>query len=161
MRQPRGFTLIEVLVASALVGVALLSGSWAMSVTASSKSIVEGAPITAALIGREIHALACTLDKSPSGVSGVTSGALVQALDALEGAVFSPPIKADKSSWSQYSGWSQSVDLAVYDLSDLSTPTLDDPLLGLSEDGTRIYRLTVGVAEGNELVGTYHWWITP
>jgi len=161
VKKHSGFTLIEVLVSAALLGVALLSGTWAMSVTSSTKAVVEGDEITAALLAREIYALACTVDKSPSGTFGVTSGASVLALDSLEGAVFSPPIKADTSTWSQYSGWKQAVDLTVYDVSDLSTPTTISPLTALSEDGTSIYKLEVDVYQGTELVDTLSWWITP
>ena len=50
---------------------------------------------------------------------------------------------------------------APYDVTDLSTPTSADPTDGLSEDGTQIYKLTVAILEGDDLAGTYQWWISP
>lgn len=156
-----GFTLVEVLVSAALIGVALMASTWTMSATTQAKAMIGSPSVTASLIAGEINAMACTLPKAPSGSVGATSAGGVLALDSLEGAVFSPPLKADGSSWTQYSGWSQTVDLAVFDVTDLSTPTAADPTSGLSEDGTQIYRLTVLVHEGDELAGTYQWWISP
>ncbi len=161
MRTQTGFTLIEVLVSAALLGVAVITCTWTMSATTKAKSIVGSESVTASLIAREVHVLASTLPKAPSGAVGATAGSGVLALDSLEGALFSPPLKADKSPWTRYVGWTQSVDLAVYDVNDLSNPVLADPVDGLSEDGTQIYRLTVAVLEGSDLAGTYQWWISP
>ena len=161
MRHARGFTLIEVLVTAAVLGVALISASWTMSGAASAKTVLEPDAITASLLAREIHALANTLPKEPSGSVGATSAGGVQALDSLEGAVFSPPLRADLSTASDVTGWSQACDLAVFDLADLTTPTADDPTAGLPEDGTRVYQLTVTVSQGGETMGTHSWWISP
>ena len=157
----RGFTLVEVIVSAAVLGIAILSGSWAMSLSVSAQATYEGDGIDPALLAKEVHALATTLDKTPSGTVGVTSGEAVQALDSLEGAVFSPPIRADGTSWTAYSGWTQSTDLDVFDVSDLSSPSGASPLDGLSEDGTQVYRLSVTISQGGEQLDTFHWWISP
>jgi prepilin-type N-terminal cleavage/methylation domain-containing protein len=161
MQGSPGFTLMEVLVTAAVLGVAFISGTWAMSSASSGKTILEADAIDASLLAREIHALATTLPKAPSGSVGATTAGGVLALDSLEGAVFSPPLKGDGSTDGEHPGWTQTVDLAVFDLSDLSTPTADDPTAGLPEDGPLVYRLTVDVSEGGTTMGTHSWWLSP
>jgi prepilin-type N-terminal cleavage/methylation domain-containing protein len=161
MRSRRGFTLVEVLVAATVLGIALLSGTWTMSTTTSASSVYAADPLTASLVAREIHALAQALPKTPSGSPGVTSGGAVVALDSLIGASFSPPIKADRSADTSLVGWTQQVGLTVYDLSDLSTPTRDDPTVGLSSDASKVYKLSVTVLENGSVADTFSWWISP
>jgi hypothetical protein len=160
-KNTRGFTYFEVLMAAMIVGVALVSATWAMSSTARTKSVYGQYPATAGRIAREIHELAAGLAREPSGQLGATSGAEVLALDSLIGAVFSPPIRADGTPDDSFPSWAQEVDLAVYATSDLATPLDESAASGLPPDSGMLYRLEVRVTEGGAEVGRFHWWITP
>jgi len=156
----RGFTIIEILVATMLVGVALISTSWAMSSAARSKVVLEDRGFEAAMLAREIHEMAQSLPREPSGVVGVSKGADVEALDSLVGAVFSPPVRADGQTLSSKTGWSQSVDVKVCCLDDPSVKT-DEALKGLSKNEEKLYQLEVTVSYDGAAVDTFSWWLAP
>lgn len=156
-----GFTLIEVLAAALVVGIAILSGSWAMSGAARNRTLLAGPELTASLLAREVHELALTLPREPSGTVGATTPAQLLALDSLEGASLSPPVRADGTADGSLSGWTQVVDLSVYDVLDPTTPTADDPTLGLPSDGSLIYRLDVTVLKDGSVVDSFAWWLAP
>ncbi len=160
-RPTRGFTLLEILVTAMLLGVSVIAATWAMSTTASSKTVVGEEPSTAARLATEIFELADTLPREPGGVVAATNGTPIDALDALVGASFSPPILADGTTESSLGQWRQQVSLAVYDLTDLSAPTADDPAAGIAADAAKIYMLSVTMLEDGQAVDTFDWWLAP
>lgn len=160
-RHPSGFTLVELLITALVIGTAFIAASWSMTATARTQSAYGQSAGPAAFLAREIQTLADGLPRAPSGITGATSGAAVTALDALIGASFTPAIHADGSVALDYAGWSQVVDLSVYDLDDPSQPTDDDPALGLAPESSQVYRLDVSVLHGDELIDTFSWWIHP
>lgn len=157
----RGFTLVEILVATVIVGLAVVAASWAMSSAVTSKAVLAERPYEATLLAREIHELARALPREPSGVVGVTSAAQVLAIDSLVGATFSPPIRADGSLFPGMSGWTQDVSLALYDMDDLTTPTADDPRDAVPASADLLYKLRVRVLKDGSEVDTFEWWIAP
>jgi len=161
-RARSGFTLIEVLVATILVGVAVVSTSWAMTNAARAKVQEElEDPITAELVAQEVYELAKSLPSEPSGTHGVTDPADVVALDSLVGARFSPPILADGTADSTKSGWGQIVNLTVYGIGDLDSATLDSALSGLEKSDPKLFQLSVTVTKDGVEVDTWRWFLTP
>ncbi len=161
-RTRAGFTLLEVLVATVLVGVAVVSTSWAMTAAARAKVERELAdPISAELVAQEVYELAKSLPSEPSGTHGVTDPAGVVALDSLVGAKFSPPIKADGTADTSLAGWGQVVDLSVYGISDLDSATLDSALTELGKGDPKLFQLCVTVTKDGAEVDTWRWFLTP
>ncbi len=154
-------TLIDVLVATMILGIALISVTESTSRTVELKATLEQDPTTAYVLAKEIFELAQTLPKQPSGVTAATSPTQVEALDSLAGAEFSPPLLANGSVDSAHTGWTQVVDLALYDLDDLGTPTGEDATAKVGAHQARLYQLRVAVLQGTEEVGVYRWWLTP
>jgi len=155
-----GFTLVEVLLAALIAGIAMAAVSWTMTSAAQAKSVLAEDP-QAYLLAREIRELADSLPRQPSGVVGATLAADVLALDSLHGAVFSPPLRSNRTSQAALTGWAQRVSLAVCTLDDLETPTAESPTLGLARNAQRLYRLTVAITYGGQPVDRFEWWLTP
>jgi hypothetical protein len=160
-RHAAGFTLAELLLTVFVIGTAFVAGTWSMSATARTKAAYAEGSGPAAYLARELLALADGLPRAPSGATGATTGAAVVALCSLEGASFSPPILADGSAADGFDGWRQDVDLSIYALDDLTTPTGEDPADGLAPEAARLYRLDVSILHDDELVDAYSWWIHP
>ena len=156
-----GFTLMEVLVAAVIVGLAVTAGSRALGFAVTSKHELDEAPFTASLLAKEIYVCAEGLDRTPSGIVGVESGDDLVALDNLIGARFSPPIRADGTPDATLAEWTQRVSLDVYALGDLSTPTGEDAWRSLGTHADRVYQLSVTMLEGRDEVDTFRWWLTP
>ncbi|RKY21069.1 MAG: hypothetical protein DRQ55_05665 [Planctomycetota bacterium] len=152
---------MEVLMAAVVISMGFVGATWAMSATARTQAMYSERSYVALALAKELYELAETLPKQPGGAPGATSAAGVLALDSLAGGSFSPPLKANGSTHAEMSSWRQQCSLAVYDLSDLSTPTEDSPLDALPADGSKLYRLEVIVSEGGQPIETAHWWITP
>jgi prepilin-type N-terminal cleavage/methylation domain-containing protein len=159
-RGTRGFTLVEVLLAALITGIALAAVSWTMASAAQAGSVISEDP-RAFLLAREIRELADTLPRQPSGAVGVTRGEDILALDSLHGAVFSPPLRSDRTRQTALTGWAQRVTLAVCSLDDPATPTGESPTLGLASSAKRLYRLTVAVTHDGEPVDRFEWWLAP
>ncbi len=163
--QPRhsqsGLALAEVLFAAGVLGLVVVSAAWSMTVSARSLTGLAEDSLLPRMLAREIHELAQTLPRVPSGTTGASNGADVVALDSLIGAVFSPPLLSDLSTDTSLVGWSQQVSLDVVDLSAPSTPTADDPAAGLPVDGTLLYRLNVSVWSTEGEQDSFSWWLTP
>jgi len=85
----------------------------------------------------------------------------VLALDSLHGAVFSPPLRSNRTAQAALTGWAQRVTLAVCTLDDLSTPTSESPTLGLARNAQRLYRLSVAITYAGQPVDRFDWWLTP
>jgi hypothetical protein len=160
-RRQAGFTFAEVLMATVIVGFAVISSSWALAGAVSTKHELKETPFTASQLAKEIYECAEAIPREPTGTVAVTSGGAVTALDNLIGATFSPPILADGSTLTEMADWTQTVDLEVYALDDLTTPTGEDAWLGLSEHAERMFKLTVTIQKDGADVDSFHWWITP
>lgn len=157
----RGFTYVEVLVAATLIGLALVTATASLDSTVRMKAEYEADSGTAHLLAKEIYELAVTLPSAPSGSLGATAAAEVEALDSLIGASFTPPLRADLTSASEFATWTQQTALTVYDIGDLDTPTGDSAADGIGEQESKLYKLSVTVLQGAEPAGTFHWWIQP
>jgi len=160
-RSTRGFTLAEVLIAGTIMAVALVAVTSSMSAATSSKAELADQPMLAARLAQDIAVLAETLPRTPSGNSGVTSGNAVVALDSLDGAVFSPPIRSDRSSDTSLAGWQQSVEVEIFTLDNLDTPTNESVATALSQQAERLYRLSVTIRHGGQVVETFRSWCQP
>lgn len=156
-----GFTLFEVLLAVMILGTALVATTWSMTATARTKAAYDLASGPAPFLAQEIFTLADGLPREPTGVTGATTGAAVVALDSLVGARFAPPILADGSVADGFEGWEQRVNLSVFDLDDLATPTPADPAHGLPAEGGALYRLDVEVWHEGQPADSFSWWIRP
>ncbi len=156
-----GFTMAKLLITAFVIGTAFVGATWSMSALTRTKAAYAQDAGPAAFLAQEIQTLADGLPRTPSGTTGATSGVAVVALDSLVNASFSPPILADGTVASGFTGWRQSVALSIYALNDLSTPTADDPAQGLPAESALIYRLDVSVLHDNELVKTFSWWMHP
>lgn len=161
-RQRLGFTLMEVLVAAAILGAAFVSVTNAMSAASSSRAALQDPDqFTATQLAREIHVLADSLTREPSGTTGVTSAASVVALDSLIGASFSPPIRANLSTDTSLTGWTQAVSLTLYAVDDLTTPTGENPAVAVDPHANRLFLLSVLVTRDSGETDDYRWWLTP
>jgi prepilin-type N-terminal cleavage/methylation domain-containing protein len=159
-RRCRGFSLVEVLTAAVIVGIALAAVSWSIASAAQARSALAEEPV-AFLLAREVRELAESLPRTPSGGSPATRASEVLALDSLDGAQFSPPLRADMTADASLSGWTQATSLSVCTLANPSVATFEDPAAGLDESAERVYRLTVAVLHDGRLVDRIHWWLTP
>ena len=155
-----GFTLVEVLLAALIAGIAMAAVSWTMTSAAQAKSVLTDDP-RPYLLAREIRELADSLPRAPSGLLAATRGVDVLALDSLHGAVFSPPLRSNRTAQAALTGWAQRVTLAVCTLDDLSTPTSESPTLGLARNAQRLYRLSVAITYAGQPVDRFDWWLTP
>ncbi len=160
-RSLQAFTLAEVLIAATIVAVALVAVSDSMSSATSSKAEFADQPAIAARLAQEIAVLAESLPRTPSGTTGVTAGANVVALDSLEGAVFSPPILADRTTDTALDAWEQSVDVDIFTLDNLESPTNESVTTALSGQAERLYRLNVTISRDGEVVDTFRSWCRP
>ena len=160
-RATAGFTLIELMLTVFVLGTAFVAGTWSMSATARLKEAYDQDDGPAPYLAREIYALAASLPREPSGLTGATSGAQVVALDSLIGASFSPPIEADGGLTHGLDGWRQNVSLSVYSLDGLSTPSSCDPADGLPPDSAQLYRLDVSILHDGQVVDAFSWWLHP
>jgi prepilin-type N-terminal cleavage/methylation domain-containing protein len=154
-RAAPGFSLIEVLLATLVVGTVLAAATGAIGGAVSARDTLSGEPVTAFGLAREIHSLALVLPRGAGDGLPAATGADVALLEDLDGARFSPPVSAGRASLSHATGWSQDVTLEAVDLaapgSLAADAAADDVLL----------RLTVVVREGANARGTYVWWLNP
>jgi type II secretory pathway pseudopilin PulG len=161
-RPATGMTLVEVLVGTVIVSLVVISAGWALSGANDSKHIHAEEPIDAALIAKEMYELALRQDSTDDGDPPATAAAGVMGLDSLDGASFSPPLDASlgELALANAAQWRQDVDLQVFDLSDLDTPSSED-FASASASSSTLYRLTVHVTFRGEDRGTWWWWINP
>jgi prepilin-type N-terminal cleavage/methylation domain-containing protein len=160
-RRARGFTLAEVLFAATIVGVALVAVTNAMSSVTTSKAELADQPVQAAHLAQDIAVLAETLPRTPSGHTGATTGSAVTALDSLQGAAFSPPIRSDRSTDTSLAGWKQAVTVEIFKLDNLTTPTNESVGTALSQQASRLYRLNVTIWHGTQKLETFRSWCRP
>lgn len=160
-RARRGFTLIEVMLTTVVVGMAVVAVSWMITHANKTQAMHQAETVDPLLLAREVYELAETLDPALSGSGPASAPSEVLALDSLDGASFSPPIRADLTEIATSSGWTQQVDLVAFDVSDLTTKT-SDSVQGTQPTGSAlIYRVDVTILEGSSVVDTYSWWLNP
>ena len=153
----RGFTLIEVLMATVIASIAVVGMSWTMSRSVTTRHELADAPVTPLLVAKEIHTLAMTLPRAPSGYTNATGFSGVHALDSLAGASFSPAIHADGST---ISGWTQDVQLSVHDLSDFSLASGMSATDVVPKTSNLLIKLVVTASKGSQS-GSFTWWLAP
>ncbi|MHC5209537.1 MAG: hypothetical protein ACYTG2_02320 [Planctomycetota bacterium] len=146
---------MEVLIATVLVGTALVAASAAFTGAVKTQDSLAGEPTTALALAREIHGLALLLPRDAGDGVPATLPSEVAVLDDLDGATFSPPVDAGLTVRSEATGWSQAVDIARVDLASPGTLAVD------ADGDDALLRLTVTVKQGADVAGTYSWWINP
>lgn len=159
MSRTQGFSLIEVLLVSILVGVLLVATTSAMSAASSAKLVLASGPLDAARLARDVHSIALGL---PSGAPTTERAAGYHDLAVrqdLDGAVFSPPIDATGAEVAALAAWTQRVAFERLALSDLQTPS-DAPLVAAGA-WPALDRLTVTIVEGEVELGRFVFWMTP
>lgn len=156
-----GFTLTEVMLSTLLVGTVVVASSWAMNTATRAKIMNVEQPFEAAILAKEIYALAQTLPREPSGIPGVRSAGEVVALDSLAGAVFSPPIRADRTTDTSLTGWTQQIQIDIYSMDDLENKTNENILLGVDSKAERLFKIQVTILNQGNLVDSFEWWLTP
>jgi prepilin-type N-terminal cleavage/methylation domain-containing protein len=154
-RAASGFSLIEVLLATLVVGTVLVAATGAIGGAVSARAALSSEPVTAFELAREIHSLALVLPRDAGDGLPAATGADIALLEDLDGARFSPPVSAARAALAHATGWSQEVTLEAVDLAAPGS---------LAADATAdavLLRLTVVVREGASLRGTYVWWLNP
>ena len=154
-RASSGFSFIEILVATLIVGSALVAAMSSLTAATQSQSALATGPTTALTLANEIHTLALGLPRTAGDGSPAHVGDDVAVLDDLDGASFSPPIDSRRGSLTSSTGWSQVVRV---DPVALSAPTVTDEDRSSSDT---LLKLTVTVRQGADAAGTYSWWINP
>ncbi len=162
-RRPRsvrcaGLTLLEVMGATIVLSMAVVSSSYVMSQATTTRASMHAGPIDAALLAAHIHEAALGLSREPSGLGIATSGSDVLALDTLDGAVFSPPIDAQLEVIPASTGWAQHVDLRIVDPAD---PENSRALTTADSMGEEVIELVVTISEFGRSKGEFTWWLTP
>ena len=125
----RGFTLTEVMVATAVVGIGI---SALMVATKSGTEVnMAGREITqATFLAQELREWTLRLpfsdqdpgdEDNPPGPDGSDPQVFVDDLDDLMGVTYSPPRDASGEAISDMDGWAQTIDLSWRDRDDLAT----------------------------------------
>ena len=162
MRQERGLTLLEVLLAATVIGTMVVSASWAVGMASQARAITQEDSLDAALVAREVFELALGQDSVDDGDGPAKDAAGVSGLDSLDGASFSPPLDATGAELAMANPelWSQACDVQVYDLADLGAPVAEQ-FAGAAQSSSTLYRLTVSVSFRGQDQGSWWWWINP
>ncbi len=154
-RAQSGFSFIEVMLATLVVGTVLVAATSSITGSVKAKHILVGEPGIALGLAREIHSVAQVLPRGAGGSTPASVGSDVLVLEDLNGATFSPPLAATLDSLNQSVGWSQAV---AIDTVALASP---DQLATNTDGSAVLLRLTVTIREGATVVGTYTWWLNP
>jgi prepilin-type N-terminal cleavage/methylation domain-containing protein len=152
----RGFTLIEVLIATILVGlsIAALVGANGALTMANGAGTTQS---TAEFLAEQIRELTAMLPVVESGTSTPTFGpeplettlSSYDDLDDYDGIVFSPPIAANKAVLTEFAGFSQQVTVQ-----NVSQSNLDQVVADL---GSQFVRVTVRVLQNGREICSASW----
>lgn len=157
-KRSKGFTLIEVLIATILVGCAIAS------LMAANRAFTQandaGTDLsTAEFLIEQIKELTALLPVVEPGtpdsafdVFGPETGetlAFYDDLNDFDGANFSPPINADRSALNDYTTFSQQVTVENVDASNFEQVTVDH--------GSSFVRVTVSVYQNSQLITSASW----
>ena len=159
-RATRGISFVEVVVAAGIVGMVFVTASWALTEVNITSHVKASDPPIAAALARDIHQLALTLPTQVTGAAAANTAGKVGNLETLDGARFNPPIDAMLGTHTELMGWSQDVDLQVYDILDLSAP-VSGGLTDAPAHDESLIKLTVVVSQRGVPAGNYVWWLTP
>ncbi|MFZ2145744.1 MAG: prepilin-type N-terminal cleavage/methylation domain-containing protein [Sedimentisphaerales bacterium] len=149
-----GFSLIEVLIAILLVGLAIASLVTANN--AFTKANGAGAELSTAefLIEqiRELSALLPVIDPDGGSTFGPETGETLAAyddLDDFDGASFSPPIGADRNPLNDFAAFSQQITVENVNASDFEQV--------VSDHGSHFVRVTVKVFLNSREISSARW----
>ena len=153
-----GFTLIEALIASAIVGLGLtamlMASKSGTQVNASARDITQ-----AINLGQEVREWTLKLPfldpdtpDNPPGPDGASPQTFVDDLNDLMNVTYSPPRDANGQAISDMTGWSQQITLSWRDPENLSETVTD----GASE----IIYVEVEISYEGQLVTTTGWLVT-
>ena len=154
-RRNDGFSLIEVLIATLLVGLAvaaLLGANRAFTRANDAGTDLSTAEFLIEQI-KELMALLPVVDPDGDTTFGPETGETLPTyndLDDFDGAIFSPPINADRVSLNDYATFSQQVTVENVNASDFEQVEPDLPR-------TNFVRVTVNVYQNAQLITTASW----
>jgi len=150
----KGFTLIEVIIAIVLVGIAitsLVAGTRTFTKVAGAGAELCTAEFLVEQI-RELTTLLAVVDPN-TGTStfGPEEAALADYddLDDFDGAVFSPPISADRTALNDLAAYSQQITVENLHPSDFGQV--------MADHGSNFVRVTVNVMLNSEQISSANW----
>ena len=153
-KRSKGFTLIEVLIATILVGCAI--ASLMVANRAFTQANDAGTDLSTAefLIEqiKELMALLPVVDPQTDATFGPETGEILAGyddLDDFDGANFSPPINADRSTLNDYTTFSQQVTVENVSASNF------EQVVG--DHSSYFVRVTVGVYQNSQLITSASW----
>ncbi len=152
--KPKGFTLVEILIAVILVGLAIASlvgGNAALSIANGSGVDLSTAEFLAEQI-RELTAMVAVVDpQTTTATFGAEEASLVDYddLDDFDGAVFSPPIDAARVQLGSFTGFSQWVTVENIRASNFEQT--------IADHGSDFVRVTVEVRLNGKSLSTVRW----
>lgn len=154
-RRPKGFSLIEVMISVILVGLSIT----ALVLASNSLTMANGAGAnltTAEFLIEQIRELTTMLPAadpdSPSHFGQETSGVPYNDVDDFNGAVFCPPIGADKVPLTAFASYSQQVIVQKLNPSNLDQ-VVADPNTSISP----FLRVTVTIVQNNRDISSASW----
>ena len=123
-RAHTGFTITEVLMTTVVMGTSMVALGWMMTSANRTQDVYQEQSADDLQLAREIRELALAVRKEAFNDNGIAvMPADVLCLSNLDGASFSPPIRADLSVMTHLSGWTQRVQLTQHALGTLATMT--------------------------------------
>ncbi len=153
LKRPNGFSLIEILISVVLVGLSIT----ALVLASNSLTMANGAGAdlsTAEFLAEQIRELTTLLPAadpdSPAHFGQETSGPSYNDVDDLDGAVFNPPISADKTVLSVFGGFSQQVIVQKVNPSNLDQVVSDSST-------SPFLRVTVMIVQNNKQISSSSW----
>ena len=154
-RRESGVTMIEVMLAVIVVGLVLTAGITALGVSVEVKAHHTKTADVTSTLAKNIHALALGLSRDPGDGNPASNGTGVLLLEDLDGASFTPPIRADRTTRTDLPGWTQQIQLTAVSLADPSSAAAP-------EDGAAVlWKLRVTILQDSDVRGTYEWWLIP
>jgi prepilin-type N-terminal cleavage/methylation domain-containing protein len=153
-KPPRGFTLIEVLIATMLVGfsiAALVAANGTLTMANGAGTDQSTAEFLAEQI-RELTAMLAVVDPTTTTTTFGPEEASVTSyddVDDFDGAVFSPPIAANKAVLAEFAGFSQQVIVQ-----NVSASNLDQVV---ADHGSQFVRVTVHVIQNGRDLCSISW----
>jgi prepilin-type N-terminal cleavage/methylation domain-containing protein len=156
-RSPKGFSLIEAMIAVVLVGLAVTALVVASNSFTQANSF--GADLsTAEFLIEQIRELTVLLPVADPDVSTWTvlgpeeaSLAAYDDVDDFDGATFSPPISANKAPLTDLSGFIQQVTVEKISASNFDTAVPD------SDTSTAFVRITVNILKNGQQISSATW----
>jgi prepilin-type N-terminal cleavage/methylation domain-containing protein len=155
----RGFTLVEVMVASALIGIGISAAMFGFGTSHNLAHEGRGLLVSATLVGhvqqfcRNLEFYDPEIGETVLGPEeGEAALADYDDVDDLNDQEFSPPFGADGSTLSAFSGWT--IATRVKGLDSETFAVLTDPA------GSPVRRIEVDVYNGSKKVAEYDWIVT-